>query len=119
VLVAEFDLEALLGAMEPNYGTNPLPTTPPVLQDVALVVKEDTTAAAVEAVIVKAGGNLLKAVRLFDVYRGEPIPAGHKSLAYNLVYQADDRTLTDTEVAKVHQKIVKTCERELSATLRA
>ncbi len=119
LLVAEFDLDALLERVEPNYGVLPLPTTPPVYQDIALVVGEETTAAAVEATIIKAGGNMLKGARLFDVYRGEPIPAGHKSLAYSLVYQADDRTLTDGEVAKVHQKIVKTCERELGAKLRA
>jgi phenylalanyl-tRNA synthetase beta chain len=89
------------------------------LQDIALVVGEETPAAAVEAAIWKAGGSLLRGVRLFDVYRGDPIPAGHKSLAYSLTYQAFDRTLTDTEVAKVHQKIVKACERELSAKLRA
>jgi phenylalanyl-tRNA synthetase beta chain len=89
-----------------------------VLQDIALVVNEETPAAAVEAVIVKTGGHLLKGVRLFDVYRGDSIPAGQKSLAYNLVYQADDKTLTDQEVAKIHQKIVKACERELNAHLR-
>ena len=72
-----------------------------------------------EAVIVKAGGNLLKSVTLFDVYRGDPIPAGQKSLAYNLVYQTDDKTLKDEEVASVHKKIVKAAERELGAKLRA
>ncbi len=119
VLVGEFDLETLLDLMNPLHEVVPLPTTPPVLQDIALVVNEETTAAAVEAVIVKAGGHMLKDVRLFDVYRGGSIPTGQKSLAYNLVYQADDKTLTDQEVAKVHQKIVKTCERELGAHLRS
>jgi phenylalanyl-tRNA synthetase beta chain len=119
VFVAELDLDALLDAMSARHPVGALPTTPPVLQDIALVVNEETPAVAVEAVIVKAGGALLKGVSLFDVYRGDPIPAGHKSLAYNLVYQADDRTLTDDEVAKVHQKIVKAAERDLGAKLRA
>ncbi len=119
VLVAEFDLEALLDQVEDLHKTTALPTTPPVLQDIALVVGEETPAAAVEAAIWKAGGDLLRGVRLFDVYQGDPIPAGHKSLAYSLTYQALDRTLTDTEVAKVQQRIVKACERELSAKLRA
>ncbi len=119
VLVAEFDLDALLEQVEPSFPTVALVNTPPVLQDIALVVNEETGAAAVEAVIVKAGGDLLKAVSLFDVYRGDPIPAGQKSLAYSLVYQAADRTLTDKEVASVHQKIVKAAERELGAKLRA
>jgi phenylalanyl-tRNA synthetase beta chain len=119
VFVAELDLDTLLDAMSARHPVGALPTTPPVLQDIALVVNEETLAAAVESVIVKAGGGLLKGISLFDVYRGDPIPAGHKSLAYNLVYQADDRTLTDDEVAKVHQKIVKAAERDLGAKLRA
>jgi phenylalanyl-tRNA synthetase beta chain len=119
VLVGEFDLEALLEFVDPLHPVQPIPTTPPVLQDIALVVNEEKEAAAVEAVIIKTGGHLLKSVRLFDVYRGDSIPAGQKSLAYNLVYQADDKTLTDQEVAEIHQKIVRACERELGAKLRA
>jgi phenylalanyl-tRNA synthetase beta chain len=103
----------------PLFNIDPLPVTPPVYQDIALVVKDAIPAAEVEAVIVKAGGDLLKAVRLFDVYSGSPIPPGHKSLAYNLTYQTDDKTLTDKEVARVHKKIVQAAERELSAQLRA
>lgn len=119
VLAAEFDLDALLDLVEDRHAVKPLPITPPVLQDIALIISEETPAAAVEAVIVQAGGDLLKGVRLFDVYRGEPIPAGQKSLAYNLVYQTDERTLKDEEVARVHKRIVKAVERELGAKLRA
>ncbi|MBA3871865.1 MAG: phenylalanine--tRNA ligase subunit beta [Anaerolineae bacterium] len=119
MLVGEFDLDKLLDKVNPNTELVDLPTTPPVLQDIALVVNDETPAATVEAVIIKAGGNLLKSVTLFDVYRGDPIPAGQKSLAYNLVYQTDDKTLKDEEVASVHKKIVKAVERELGAKLRA
>lgn len=119
VIAAELDLDILLESAQVNHKVTPLVNTPPVLQDIALVVTDQTTAAQVQAVIEKAGGNLLRSVSLFDVYRGEPIPEGHKSLAYSLAYQAEDRTLTDTEVAKVHGKIVKAAERELNAKLRA
>ncbi len=119
VLVGEFDLDKLLDKVNPTNELIPLPTTPPVLQDIALVVNDETPAANVEAVIIKAGGNLLKSVTLFDVYHGDPIPAGQKSLAYNLVYQTDDKTLKDEEVASVHKKIVRATERELGAKLRA
>lgn len=119
VMVGEFDLDALLNKVNPNSELVDLPTTPPVLQDIALVVNDETPAATVEAVIVKAGGKLLKSVTLFDVYRGDPIPEGQKSLAYNLVYQTDEKTLKDEEVASVHKKIVKAAERELGAKLRA
>lgn len=119
LLAAEFDLDALLAHVDPLHTASALPTTPPILQDIALVVKEDVDAAAVEAVIRKAGGALLKAVSLFDVYRGNSIPEGHKSLAYSLTYQTNDRTLTDQEVAKVQEKIVKLSGRELDAKLRS
>ena len=119
LLAAEFDLDALLSFISGMYPVQPLPTTPPVYQDIALVVKADTPAAEVEAAIVRAGGDLLRGVKLFDVYQGGSVPPGHKSLAYNLVYQADDRTLTDKEVAKVHTKIVRAVEAQLGAKLRA
>ncbi len=120
VMVAEFDLDALLSRINYQFfSIKPAPVTPPVYQDIALVVTDQTTATEVESVIVKAGGDLLKEVRLFDVYAGEPIPAGHKSLAYNLVYQTDEKTLTDKEVAKVHRKIVQAAEHQLGAKLRA
>jgi phenylalanyl-tRNA synthetase beta chain len=119
VMVAEFDLDAILMASVENHRIDALPTTPPLLQDIALVVTEQTAAADVERLIWRIGGKLLRDVKLFDVYRGDPIPAGQKSLAYNLVYGAPDRTLTDKDVAKVHQSIVKVAEKELGARLRA
>ena len=76
----------------------------------SLVVGEDVPAQQVEDLIRRAGGRLLVGVTLFDVYRGEPIPAGKKSLAYSLTYRHAERTLTDKEVAKVHTKIAKRLE---------
>lgn len=118
VIAAEFDLDALLDCMEPLHKVQPLIQTPPVLQDIALVVPESLPAARVEEVIAKAGGSLLRGIRLFDVYRGAPIAEGHKSLAYNLIYQDEEKTLTDKEVAKVHRKIMQAVERELGAQVR-
>ena len=74
VLAADLDLEALLPLASDLHAVRALPVMPPVLQDIALVVDEDKTHAEVEAVIRKAGGGLLKDVRLFDVYRGDPDP---------------------------------------------
>ncbi len=119
VVMAEFDLDALLAAARPSFIVKPVPTQPAVYQDIALVVTDQTPAAEVERVIREAGGALLEDARLFDLYRGDPIPEGHKSLAYALTYRAPDRTLTDGDVAKVHQKIVRAAERVLGAKLRA
>ncbi len=120
VFAAEFDLEILLALAQEtaNFTLTPIPTTPAVYQDIALVIDERTPAADVLRVIREAGGDLLRAARLFDVYTGDPIPPGQKSLAYALTYQAADRTLTDKEVAKVHERITRAVERELAAKVR-
>ncbi len=72
----------------------------------------------VQELIRRAGGELLSEVTLFDVYRGEPVPPGKKSLAYSLTYRHAERTLTDREVALVHAKIAKQLSREVGAELR-
>ena len=119
VLLAEIDLQALASVLPSRYRVQPLLTTPPVLEDLALVVDDATTAAEVEAVLRRAGGDLLKQVRLFDVYRGSNIPAGHKSLAYALTYQSDEDTLTDKDVTRLRNKIIAAAGKQLGATLRA
>jgi phenylalanyl-tRNA synthetase beta chain len=82
-------------------------------------VDEEVPAERVAALLREAGGQMLAEVRLFDVYRGEQIGRGKKSLAYSLVYQAADRTLTDEEALKIRQRIVRQLDRELGAYLRS
>lgn len=117
VLVAEFDL-ASMRAAESGYELKPVPEVPPVLEDIALILDETIPAARVEALIRQTGGKVLTDVRLFDVYRGEQIGAGKKSLAYSLTYQAE-KTLTDQEAAAIRNKIVRRLENELGAKLRS
>ena len=122
VCALEFDLEALLAqaiAVGKVRTLQPIPRFPAVSQDLAVVVDEDLPAQQVQAAIVEAGGRLLRRAELFDLYRGEQIPHGKKSLAYSLAYQAEDRTLTDDEVAKVQERIVRRLAQELGAELRA
>lgn len=120
VLVADLDLEVLLAkAMErERYPVSAVPAFPPVKEDLAVIVNEDVPGARVQALIETTGGKLLTEVVLFDVYRGAQAGVGKKSLAYRLTYQAPDRTLTDSEVAKARGKIVKRLQEELGATLR-
>ncbi len=118
VLVAEFDLAALRQAASGDYALTPVPEVPPVLEDIALIVDESVPAVQIEALIRQTGGKVLAAVKLFDVYRGEQIGAGKKSLAYSLTYQAE-KTLTDKEAADIRNKIVRRLERELGAKLRS
>lgn len=118
VLTAEFDLAALREAASAGYVLAPVPEVPPVLEDIALILDEDIPAAKVEALIRQTGGRVLTGVKLFDVYRGEQIGAGKKSLAYSLTYQAE-KTLTDKEAAAIRNKIVRRLENELGAKLRS
>jgi phenylalanyl-tRNA synthetase beta chain len=117
VLVAEFDL-VTMRAEKSDYELQPVPAVPPVLEDIALILDESIPAAQVEALIRQTGGKVLTDVRLFDVYHGEQIGMGKKSLAYSLSYQAE-KTLTDKEAAAIRNKIVRRLENELGAKLRS
>ena len=119
VCLAEFDLEALLEPFGGDRHFEPIPHFPAVNRDLALVVDEDVPAREVLDAILEAGGELLRRVELFDLYRGKPIPAGKKSLAYSLTYQAEDRTLTDEEVNRLQERIVRHLAEKLGAKLRA
>jgi phenylalanyl-tRNA synthetase beta chain len=119
VLGAFFYLDMLFQAAPTLHEVSLVSTYPPVLEDIALVVDASLPAAEVEAMILQTGGTALTEVRLFDVYQGEQIGKGKKSLAYSLTYQAEDRTLTDKEVARLRNKIVGRLERELGAQLRS
>ena len=117
VMVADLDLD-VLRLMQPVYGLRSVADFPPILEDIAVIVDDSVPAARVEDMIREAGGDALVNVRLFDLYRGEQIGAGKKSLAYSLTYQAADRTLTDSEAAGIRTRVVKRLEKELGAVLR-
>jgi phenylalanyl-tRNA synthetase beta chain len=118
LLAAELDLPALQAATPLRHEVQGVPTYPPVLEDLAVIVDQGVPAEQVESVIRAAGGKTLTGLRLFDVFSGEQVGAGKKSLAYSLTYQAD-RTLTDEEVRQIRQRIVRRLEQELGAKLRS
>lgn len=118
VLAAELDLGGLIAAVPDRYVYRSVARFPAALRDIAIIVEQATPAERVVAEIRAAGGDLLADVRLFDVYQGTSIPAGTKSLAYALSYQADDRTLTDKEVDKAHKKIEDRLKHVLKAQVR-
>ena len=118
VLAADLDVEKLR-SLSPAYGITPVPEFPAVYEDIAVIVDEGVESSRVEALIRQTGGRNLTHVQLFDLYHGEQIGAGKKSLAYNLTYQAPERTLTDAEAAAIRNKIVKRLEQELGAKLRS
>jgi len=119
LLIGEFDLNAILENVSEGYAVEAVPAYPPALEDLAIIVDENLPAGRVEEVLRQAGGKTLAGLQLFDVYRGEQIGGGKKSLAYNLTYQADDHTLSDEEVVTIRQRIIRRLEKELDARLRS
>jgi len=119
IAAADLDLAALLAQVPAGWFVQPISAYPAVLQDLAVIVDEEVPAASVQELIAKTGGFLLKKVQLFDVYRGDPVPAGRKSLAYALTFQAPDKTLRDAVVNKQVKRIVGRLKKELGAELRS
>ena len=118
VLAAELDLDRILERIPASLQVEPVPVYPEVREDLALIVGEATPAASVEAALLKAGRPLLCAVELFDVFRGEAIGEGSKSLAYHLTFRAPNRTLRDRDVKKLRRRILGQVERAVGARLR-
>ncbi|HEV3383200.1 MAG TPA: hypothetical protein VG097_00215, partial [Gemmata sp.] len=118
VQVAELDLETILAAIPDRYAYRPFSTFPPAKRDVAVIVPADTPTEKVLAEIRVAGGDLLTEAELFDLYTGEGIPSGTKSLAFALTYQAPDRTLSDKEIIKAHEKVEGRLRHVLKAQIR-
>ncbi len=117
--LAHFDVAALMAQSVSGYQMQEISAFTPVFEDLAVVVDVDVPAASVEALLHEAGGALVREARLFDVYQGEQVPAGKKSLAYALTYQATDRTLSDKDVEKTRKRLIKRLEQTLGASLRA
>jgi phenylalanyl-tRNA synthetase beta chain len=118
VLAADIDLALLLKNIPTLYEFQPISPFPAVREDLAVVVDKEVTAVTVAETIRQAGGFLLKDVQLFDVFEGEQVGKGKKSLAYHLTYQAPDKTLNDKVVAKQRQKIIGTLKQQLNANIR-
>ncbi|MGB6425268.1 MAG: hypothetical protein WBF18_08325, partial [Solirubrobacterales bacterium] len=95
-----------------------LTSFPALYEDLAIVVADDVTAAEVRAAIRAGGGDLLRESRIFDVYEGEQVGAGKRSLAVRLEFRAADRTLTDEDVGEPRAAIIAALER-IGGTLRA
>jgi phenylalanyl-tRNA synthetase beta chain len=117
VFLFEVALDELLEGLERPRHYEAVSRFPPVVQDIAVVVDEGIAASDVKALIEAAP--LVREARLFDVYTGEPIAAGQKSLAFSVTYQSPEHTLTDQEVSRSQRGIVERLKRQLGATLRS
>ena len=119
VCVAELNLEALVKPHWSHDPMRPISSYPPVVEDLAFEVGEEITARRVVEVIRGLGDGRVVEIDLFDVYRGEPLAAGHKSLAYRLTYQSLDRSLAEKEVEALRRRIVTAVEQATGGKLRS
>jgi len=116
--ISELNLDILNKYADLDRKYTPLPKFPAVLRDIAMLVDDSILVKEIEDIIREKGGNMIEKVELFDVYKGKQIPVGKKSIAYSILYRSDSKTLTDEEVGKVHDKIVRSLEKVLGAELR-
>ena len=117
VYVFELGMNGLMGKVKPlKFKT--ASKYPTIRKDVSFIVENSITSDKILNVIKKAGGRLLTDVDVFDVYTGEKLEKGCKSIAYNLIFSSDDRTLSEDEVMKIFENIISKCEKEIGAKLR-
>ena len=115
----EMDIETLMKYAALTCRYQSMPKYPAISRDLALVVNQEVMASDIEKAIVKNAGKLLNNIRLFDVYMGEQVGQGQKSLAFSLQFQSAEKTLTDAEIDPYFNSIVKNLEEIFAAKLRA
>jgi phenylalanyl-tRNA synthetase beta chain len=118
LFLLELDLPALMQAADNSFTFKPISKFPDVYRDSAFLLDEDVTAEEILKTLRNSKSNLIENITLFDVYCGKGIPDGKKSVAIRVNYRSNDRTLTDEEITKVHNRLVKTMDKSLSAQLR-
>ena len=118
VFLAELNFEQVLARRAPSKTFKPLPLFPAIRRDVAMLVPEATAHEAIVNLVKQGRPPNLEKFELFDVFRGQNIPAGQKSLAYAFTYRNPERTLTDAEVNSAHEKLVEQFKQNLRATVR-
>ncbi len=108
----ELDFAKLANLANQQKEYLPVSKYPAVVRDLALITDLGVKVIEVMNLIHAAGGRLIRDIDLFDIYQGDNLPQGKKSLAFRIIYQSDKRTLTDQEVNRLHQKIIKALEEE-------
>lgn len=116
--VLEIGLDLLYELADSDIEYKVLPRYPAMQRDIAVVVDQEVAAAKLTGTAWDIAGELLESVRVFDVYTGEKLGAGKKSVAISLVYRHGERTLTDEEVTELHGKVVLQLEQSFAAELR-
>jgi len=118
IFLFELNFQRLVDSGKERRFFRPLPRYPAVTRDLSLIVEDQIAAGDLLCSLWEANDGLIAEVKIFDQYRGSPIPPGKKSLAFRLKYRQEDRTLTDREVNEFHQKMVDLLAQRYGAILR-
>ena len=119
VYAGQLSFDAIWDASDMEIDYKPLPKFPASTRDFSFVCEEELTVGAISDVIAKAAGKLLEDVKLFDIFRGEKLGAGKKSVSFRVTLRASDRTLTVEEADKASAKIIKALDEKLGIALRS
>jgi len=114
----ELDMDLLIKMSNFSKKYQTLSQYPPVLRDLAIIVDEEATWASIEKCIAATNVSYLTGINFFDIYRGKQIPSGKKGIAFNLCFQAQDRTLKSEEADIALQKILNALQETLGGELR-
>lgn len=118
IYVFEISIQKLLNKRVREIKYKEISKYPSVNKDLAFVVDKCVTSEQISSILKKVGGRLLESINVFDIYTGENIEPGKKSIAYSLVFKNNDRTLTDSEVTTIFEKMISEVENKLGAKLR-
>lgn len=118
IYIAEINVDVVYRKSDDTIVFKSLPKFPAITRDIALLVKDEVQVGEIEKVIYDNDGGLVEKCELFDVYKGEQIESGYKSIAYSIVYRSLEKTLTDSDITEVHEKILSELSRKLDAKLR-
>ena len=105
IFLFEIDLSLLYSQIDQNIIFKPLPKYPSINRDIAIIVAEQISVDQINKTILGFNSQIIKKVELFDVFRGKQIERGYKSVAFSIIFQAEDRTLTDEEVDKMMESV--------------
>ena len=119
VYISHLDFDKIVKITDLDIKFNPLPKYPSTARDIAVVVDESVLVGDIENIILKHGEGLIEKVELFDIYRGNQVGEGLKSIAFSIIYRSYEKTLTDEEVNKTLKNIIADLEVSLNAKLRS
>lgn len=119
VYMAQLDFDAIIEKTKLEVEFKALPKYPSVARDIAVVVDEDILVGEIEAIIIEHGEELVEEIQLFDIYRGDQIDEGSKSVAFSIIYRSHESTLKDDEINRIQNLIIKDLKGKLNGELRA